>query len=307
MNALAQTVTGVVGVNIPERGLVLLALSAIGAVGLWLSLIPPVATNTPIGITRRAVRAGVVGVTVAVTVGLASGWIFTAIIAGAAAGLVMADASSMQRRHPSNGPAAIARLEAVATWIESLRDLMGAGEQPIGAVTVSVPAAPEVIRPAVQRLARSLAHESPTLACHAFADDIDDPVGDVCAMGLALAIERGARTARVFDALAAQTRQAVERRRLVEAERAPVRREVSLLVALMLALFAAVLLSGRSGYLAAYGTLTGQVVLACAVAVFAGLIVRTRSLAAFPRPARVLVAVTHAERAIASTGGESWT
>ena len=117
MNAIAQTVTGVVGVNIPERGLVLLALSAIGAVGLWLSLIPPVATNTPIGITRRAVRAGVVGVTVAVTVGLASGWIFTAIIAGAAAGLVMADASSMQRRHPSNGPAASARLEAVATWI----------------------------------------------------------------------------------------------------------------------------------------------------------------------------------------------
>jgi hypothetical protein len=93
---------------------------------------------------------------------------------------------------------------------------------------------------------------------------------------------------------------------LVEAERAPVRREVSLLVALMLALFAAVLLSGRSGYLAAYGTPTGQVVLACAVAVFAGLIVRTRSLAAFPRPARVLVALPHTDRVIASTGGESW-
>ncbi|MGA1570115.1 MAG: hypothetical protein ACO38K_10655 [Ilumatobacteraceae bacterium] len=172
MNAIAQMTVSALGVNIPERSLVFLALSAIGAVGLWLSLIPPVATNTPIAVTRRAVRAGVVGVTVAVTVGVASGWVFTAIIAGAAAGLVSADASSIQRRHPSNGPAAIARLEAVATWIESLRDLMGAGEQPIGAVTVSVPAAPEVIRPAVQRLARSLAHESPTLACHAFADRV---------------------------------------------------------------------------------------------------------------------------------------
>ena len=49
------------------------------------------------------------------------------------------------------------------------------------------------------------------------------------AAGLSIAIRRGARTAPVLTSLAEQTRQQVDRRRLVEAERAPTRREAQAL------------------------------------------------------------------------------
>ena len=70
----------------------------------------------------------------------------------------------------------------------------------------------------------------------------------------------------MLTALAEQTRQQVDRRRLVEAERAPTRREVKALTVDHGRRSCSVCwLLGRSEYLAAYDTATGQVFLAAAL------------------------------------------
>jgi hypothetical protein len=163
-----------------------------------------------------------------------------------------------------------------------------AGEQPLGAITSTVAACPAIIRPQVRRLAVGLARQEPDIVFRRFADELDDPLADLVASGLSIAVRRGARTVPVLTALAEQTRQQVDRRRLVEAERAPTRREVRALTAIMGALVLGLLLLGRSAYLTAYDSVTGQVLLAAALTGYAALLLRVQRLAAFPRPGRFL-------------------
>ena len=151
------------------------------------------------------------------------------------------------------------------------------------------------IRPHVRRLAIGLAQQDPAVVFRRFADELDDPVGDLVAAGLAIAVTRGARTVPVLTALAHQTRQQVERRRLIDAERAPARREVQALTLIMSAMVVGLMVFGRSDYLDAYDTRSGQVFLAVALAGYATLIARVQRLARFPRPARFLTAGRHVQ------------
>src|SRR5690606_2276552 len=182
----------------------------------------------------------------------------------------------------------IARLDALAGWIENVRDVLMAGEQPVGAIQSTVGACAPAIRPHVRRLAAGLGRQDPDIVFRRFADDLDDPLGDLVAAGLSIAIRRGARTVPVLTALAEQTRQQVDRRRLVEAERAPARREVQALTIIMSSLVMALLVFGRVEYLDAFDDTDGQVFLAVSLVGYVALLVRVQRLAAFPRPARFL-------------------
>ncbi len=217
---------------------------------------------------------------------LVSGWLLPAAIVGGVAFWGTAGWLGRQR----GASREIERLDALASWIESVRDVLMAGEQPIGAITSTVAACPPVIRPQVRRLALGLARQDPDFVFRRFADELDDPLADLVATGLSIAVRRGARTVPVLTALAEQTRQQVDRRRLVEAERAPTRREVKALTAIMGALVLGLLVLGRSTYLAAYDTAAGQTFLAAALLGYAALILRVQRLAAFPRPGRFLTA-----------------
>jgi hypothetical protein len=229
----------------------------------------------------------VVGAALAtIAVLLMSGWLLPGVVVGA--GVFWVAGGWQGRRRASARE--IERLDALASWIESVRDVLMAGEQPIGAITSSVAACAPVIRPPVRRLAVGLSRQEPELVFRRFADELDDPVGDLVATGLSIAVRRGARTVPVLTALAEQTRQQVDRRRLVEAERAPTRREVQALTLIMGGLVLGLLLLGRSEYLTAYDEPTGQVFLGAALAGYAGLILRVQRLAAFPRPGRFLTA-----------------
>ena len=84
------------------------------------------------------------------------------------------------------------------------------------------------------------------------------------------------------SALAEQARHQADRRRLVEAERAPIRREVTLLTVIMGSLVVALLVFGRSSYLPAYDEPNGQLFLAVVLACYAGLLARVQRLARFP-------------------------
>ncbi len=265
----------------------LIALSLLAVLGVTIAVVP--STSAPaVAIDRdRRRRASIrlaVGVAVGLLVLVVSGWPAPSIVAGIGAAWVVAEWQRRQRE----GSGEIVRLDALASWIENVRDVLMAGEQPIGAITSTVSACGPSLRPAVRRLAVGLGRQDPDTVFRRFADDLDDPLGDLVAAGLSIAIRRGARTVPVLTALAEQTRQQVDRRRLIEAERAPTRREVQALTLIMAALVLMLLVFGRSDYLAAYDSTGGQVFLAAALTGYAALIVRVQRLAAFPRPSRFL-------------------
>jgi tight adherence protein B len=183
------------------------------------------------------------------------------------------------------------RVEALAGWVENLRDVLSAGDQPIGAIASTVSTCPAPIKLQVKRLAAGLGRQEPDLVLRRFADDLNDPIGDLVAAGLLIAIHQGARTVGVLSALAEQARAHADRRRTIESERAPARREAQILTGIMGLLVLALLVFGRNEYLRAYDTRNGQVFLSAALLGFGALIQRVQRLARFARPARFLTAV----------------
>lgn len=263
---------------------VVVLCSVTAVLGIALAITMPSPT-TPTVSVATVQRVGV-RVAIAVVAGLlllvVSGWVVPSSVVAIGAFWV---AGAAQRRHRSSA-CEIERLDALAGWIENVRDVLLAGDQPVGAIQSTVGSSAPVIRPQVRRLAVGLGRQDPEIVFRRFADDIDDPVGDLVAAGLSIAIRRGARTVPVLTALAEQTRHQVDRRRLVEAERAPMRREVRALTVIMSALIAALLLLGRVEYLDAYDEPTGQAFLSACLAGYAALLVRVQRLGSFPRPAR---------------------
>ncbi|MEZ5298217.1 MAG: hypothetical protein R2697_18685 [Ilumatobacteraceae bacterium] len=152
--------------------------------------------------TRRIAIRVLVGLAVGTLVALVSGWVVPGIVVGVGAGWAV---GGWQRRQRS-GDAEIARLDALASWVESVRDVLMAGEQPIGAITSTVGASSPVIRPHVRRLAAGLGQHDPDVAFRRFADDLDDPLADLVAAGLAIAIRRGAHRAGPHGARRADAR-----------------------------------------------------------------------------------------------------
>lgn len=265
------------------------ALAALLVVGVAVAVLPPPErAGRPVDrlVVRQVGVRCLVGAAVGLLVLVVSGWLVAAAVVGVGAFVVV---GAWMRRRRDVGTE-IARLDALASWIENVRDVLMAGEQPVGAIGSTVHTCPPLIRPHVRRLAAGLSRQDPEVAFRRFADDLDDPLADLVAAGLAIAIRRGARTVPVLTALAEQTRQQVDRRRLIEAERAPTRREVQALTVIMSTLVVALLVFGRSEYLDSYDTVSGQLFLASMLALYGGLLVRVQQLAAFPRPARFLTA-----------------
>jgi cobalamin synthase len=213
-----------------------------------------------------------------------SGWLLPGVVVAA---MTFHGIGAWQRRD-RRAVGDLERTDALASWIENLRDVLIAGDQPIGAITATVATCPSAIRPQVRRLAASLGRREPEVVLRRFADEVDDPLGDLVAAGLLIAIGRGARTVAVLTALAQQARLQADRRRLVDAERAPVQREVQLLSIVMGALVVALMVLGRADYLEPYGSPGGQVFLAVVLTIYGALLLRVQRLARAPRPARFL-------------------
>ena len=267
--------------------ILLLVAGAAIPLGVLIAFSPSVSSTEP---ARAPIRWTAIGPKAAVTavvvilVAVVTGWIFPALLVGAvgwwATGLVL----ERDRRRGAD----LERVEALATWTEQLRDVLLAGDQPIGAIQATVNTAPDVIRPQVRTLAARLGRQSEQIVLRQWADALDDPTADLVAAGLLVALGQGARAEAVLTSLAAQARQQAERRRLLEAERAPVKREVWSVTGLMSLQLLGGLLFARSSYLAPYRTVTGQLALCVFLAIFLGLVVRVQRLSRFPKPARFL-------------------
>jgi hypothetical protein len=213
-----------------------------------------------------------------------SGWIVPALVVAVGTWFAVASWQKRDRRLAND----VERTDALASWIENLRDVLIAGDQPVGAINATVASCPPAIKPQVRRLAAGLGRQDPDVVFRRFADDVDDPLGDLVAAGLLIAVQRGARTAAVLSSLAEQARRQADRRRLVEAERAPIQREVTLLTVIMGSLIVGLLVFGRADYLAPYDTPGGQLFLGVVLAIYSLLLIRVQRLARYPRPSRFL-------------------
>lgn len=188
---------------------------------------------------------------------------------------------------------AIARLEALATWTESLRDTIAGAVGLEQAIPTTTNAAHPAVRPHLLRLCGRLEARQPLPeALRQLASDLDDPSADLVIAALVLNAElRGPGLRQTLTALAASAREELDMRRRVEAGRRAIRRGVRIVVAVTVG-FLAVLAAFNRDYLAPYDTAVGQITLAVVVCVFGAGFALLRVLAAVDMPARILVTRT---------------
>jgi len=227
----------------------------------------------------------IAAVATAAAVFVMSGWVVPSIVVAAIAGWMTN--SVCRRQKGTDG--GIERTDALASWVENVRDVLRSGNQPVGAIGATTETCPPSIRPHVRSLfARLSAGQSAEVAFRRFADEMNEPLADLVAVGLLIAVSRGAETEDVLSALATQARHQADRRRIVEAERAPMRREVWMVSLVMCALLAGVFVFARSSYLDAYDDVSGQLFLAFVLLGYGALLVWVGRLAKFPQPSRFL-------------------
>ena len=205
---------------------------------------------------RQALRIGL-AVAVGVLAGVATGWFVGAVLAGLAVWAL----PRVLGRDPEHARR-VARIEAIATWTEMLRDTLSAAAGLEQAILATAPLAPPAIRGEItglatriengDRLAPSLRH---------LADELADPTGDLVIAALVLAAEQQARQlGNLLGSLAHAAREQSSMRMRVEAGRARTRTSVRVIVGTTLCFAVAVVLLNRP-YLAAYDSAAGQIVL----------------------------------------------
>jgi len=169
------------------------------------------------------------------------------------------------------GAGRIERLEALEQWTRRLADLLVVGSGIEQALVVSVRTAPAPIAPQVAALAARLQARTATEpALRAFADEVDDPAGDLVAAALILASRRRGRgLAQVLDGLARAVADEVVVRRGIDADRAKPRTTACAVTWIALLAAATLVLADRA-YVAPFGTAVGQLVLAGVLVLFAG-------------------------------------
>ncbi|WP_396452185.1 type II secretion system F family protein [Actinomadura sp.] len=213
---------------------------------------------------------------------LLSGWPVAALAAGAGAYALppMLTGRVPQRR--------IARLEALAQWSRRLAEMIGASRGLEQALADSARVAPAAVSESVGRLAGRLNnHANTDQALRAFADELDDPIGDLIACALLLAASRrGPGTREALSSLSDAVEHEVIVRREVEAERAGLR--TTLLVIVTSVGVLSVLFASSQTLADPYDTPLGQAVLAVVAAIYAAGLCWMHRLAVLSTGARFL-------------------
>ena len=163
-----------------------------------------------------------------------------------------------------------ARAEALALWVEMLRDAMGTARGIEGVLVATAGTAPAAIREEVGRMARRLAYDPLDDVLDGLADDLDHPLGDLVVTALRLASRAGARQTRdvLTDLAAAAYREAGMHQRVEVARQRP--RTAMRWVTVIIGGFIALLILFARDYLSPYETAVGQLVLVF-VAIYWGL------------------------------------
>jgi tight adherence protein B len=212
------------------------------------------------GALMRALVASIAGI----GVWAATGW---PVAAGAtAAGIVVLGpllASGDVR-------ARIARLDALASWVRRLADVLASGagglEQAIASASRTPP---EAIAGPVSALAVRVRTRGLEPALVLFADELGDPAADEVVAALILRTRAGGRgLVDVLDAKAEALAADAAARRDVEADRAKPRTDTRLVITITAVVLAGLVLFARD-YLTPFDSLLGQLVMTAIAAVMA--------------------------------------
>lgn len=184
---------------------------------------------------------------------------------------------------------AIARLEALAGWTESMRDMVATGlALPEALAATARTASPLLAEPLGALADRLRAREPVEVALRAFADDLDDVSADLVVAALLLTSRaHGRQLTAVLTALASSARSELTVRRAIQADRRATRRGVQIVLAVTVGMALGLNLL-NPGYVAPYRTPTGQLALAVVVAVFAVGFGWLHRLSRLPQPDRLL-------------------
>ena len=193
----------------------------------------------------------------------------------------------------------VERVEALATWTESLRDSIAGSVGLEDAIRHSTTAAPAVLQPALQRLEGRVRVQIPlTQALAAFAEEFEDSSADLVVAALILNSKlRGPGLVATLSALATAAREEVDMRRRIEEGRKSLRRTALIIVGAT-AIFAGGMAVFSRDYVAPYSTPLGQLMLAVVLSVFAGGLMWIRSAANLRPPERFLVGVDQVDAAV---------
>jgi Flp pilus assembly protein TadB len=286
-------------------------VGAVAGAGLFLLVaavrgLPARPRSQGLGALERQLRdlagvRGAIAVGAGVLVLLATGWVVAGI---GAVFLVLGwrgiSGAAGERK-------AMARLEALAMWTESLRDTIA------GAVGLeqAIPASLRAVAPSIQApLARMVdrLHTRMALpdALRRFADELDDPSADMIIAALIInARLRGPGLRELLSALAASVREELDMRGKVNAERRSTRRSVQIVVGVSVGLALALAIFNR-GYVQPYSTAVGQIVLLVVAALYAAAFLWLRRLARFDEPERLLLTQSPAVPAEAPQAVAAW-
>lgn len=184
---------------------------------------------------------------------------------------------------------AIARLEGLAAWTESLRDTIAGAVGLEQAIPATATAAAPSIREQLMNLSDRLRVRTPLpTALQQFADDLDDSSADLIVAALMLNSQlRGPGLRDVLTSLAGSARDELEMRRRVNAGRASTRRSVQIVMGITVLFVLGLALFNRS-YVEPYSGTVGQTVLFLILSCFAAGFAWMRRLSAFEAPERFL-------------------
>ncbi|MDG4803623.1 type II secretion system F family protein [Micromonospora sp. WMMD980] len=184
---------------------------------------------------------------------------------------------------------AVARIEAIATWAELLRDTLSSAAGLEQAITATAPVTPQPIRPQVQALAAAVrAGARLPDALRVLADDLADATADLVVAALTQAAGyHGGQLSQCLTSLAVTARELAGIRMRVATKRAATRTAARVITGTAAAMVAGLIVLNR-GFLAPYHGVTGQLVLLVVGAVFTAGFWWLARVSRLPEPPRVL-------------------
>ncbi|MGQ0823788.1 MAG: type II secretion system F family protein [Actinomycetota bacterium] len=254
------------------NALILAALAAGVALGLLVviaGLAGRQVFDEPSTSVRRITRSLMLPrVAIAAVAGLsalaATGWLVGGIMAAVAALVLPGILGGKVARQR-----AIDRTEAIASWIEMIRDSIVAASGLEEAIVATASVAPKPIGSQVRTLVRRLDHQRLPDALVAFGEDLNHPSGDLVVAALVIASRMEASDlSGLLSRLADATRGEARMRIRVEVGRTRVRTATKVIVGVVIAAVVFLAIANRN-YLTVYDSAGGQLVLAIVGGIFA--------------------------------------
>jgi len=264
----------------------------VGGAGLFLLVVavrglPPGPPRGPSRLRHWVAGIGPARAAVAVVAGLVAIVATRWLVAGIGAALLVLSWRGLSGA--AGERLAVARLEALAIWTESLRDTIAGAVGLEQAIPATLRTAAPSLREPLGRLVDRLHTRVPMPeALRGFADDLDDPSADLIISALIINSRlRGPGLRDLLGALSGSVREELDMRRKVNAQRRSTRRGAQIVVGISVGLALALGIFDR-GYVKVYDSASGQVMLAVVAAFYAAGIMWMRALARFHVPERLL-------------------